>query len=1470
MLMSFLRAQDGNRFWSAAGRRGSRGTAAVLAVVAMLVTSLGSASTALASTGSAVPAASNPVAASVPVAPKAAAAPAGQKLAAVQNLAAAPQALAAATGFATGGTGKYPGSIEWFEWGTDGELIPMAGLTKTNTRTVAGKALATTCTISAPTGQLKAYRSGDYAGDGLDDMYNVGGAGTSNQMVAGIANYTQATQVGFDFTCSVTLAGVSVPLAGLVMADAEASTNVNEYVSATASAGATWRLIDRYRSAGCTADQNVTRSGLTLTFAGAGTACPTYPTGVAFMEGATSAHVTVKGGGVSAVALGVMLFTDFGDAPQSYGDAGALYSPAFTGGAIPAGSSTLFGTNTLAALGQASPRLGAATTAEQAPQPSAAANLDADDALTAPLSITASQGNTYTLPGIAATGGTVRGWIDWNRNGAFDAGEASSAVAPSGGTVALTWTVPADATGGPTYLRLRTGANATAVSSPVGLTTSGEVEDFAVTATVLQPLTCEANASGLLFQGAPTTEYAIDLVTGAPTTVASAFYPQNINGVGYNVLDGYVYGNTTLTAPYNIVRVGAGGAVEVLGPQPAGSAGFLMGDVDANGHYWAATGAKWYEIDLVPGSPTYLQVLASGTAAAPTGLVIGADWAYVPGGGDYLYATAYVGSNNLAALARFNMTTHQWENAGYLGYSAVMTTALPETAGAVYADADGFLYASYNTNGRIYRIDVNPTGNSTGALFSQGPASASNDGARCAQSPVAIDFGDAPDSYKTTLASDGPRHGVPGYDAGAHTAPLMLGTTIDSESDGVPSTGADADDDAGVDDEDGVTSPIRFVPGAPTSVTVTVTNNTAQPATLAGFIDRGAVDGTFGTIVERAIVDIPANSGTATYTVTFPASSRMDETYARFRLFPGDIPDAEALPTGPAAAGEVEDYPITRFLEELTCVADPAMLNTAYDAATGTRQPAGTDTRWEVGLGTTAGLGSVATWSAATVVSSPFPSWAVAPMAKAGWISHSATGAHTGNYDEYYRYRFSISDQMDLADFSLPMDFFADNTVAEVWVNGIVQSTTSPGLPSSNGPGNFNPAHPGDPYWYEGFVLGAQASTVLTGFQHGVNEIVVQVKSAGPASGFMASMRVGPLCQDFGDAPASYGTTQNPYVSAPGATPVGGDGARHAIVEGVYLGAAVDADPDGQPSTGADGDDDLAVDDEDGVVFNPALGYPNATVRTGIDPLTDQPVQNALEVTASAAGFVSVWVDWNQDGDFLDAGEQVTAAQPVTAGANMLAFAQSNSTGASNTYVRVRYSTDAASVGSPLGAAPDGEVEDYRVTVQVLAMLQVLKVGEDSTGTVVPMDGSAWAVYTQETGGNAVVASIAPAVDGGGASITGLFRDTLTPGTYWLEETKALPGFELLAGRVPFTVAPDGNVMLGATASANITVVDIDGVRTIRVEDVPKLELPDAGGFGTLPIYLAGALLLAVAAAIATASAVRRHKASQRVQGRNQ
>jgi hypothetical protein len=46
--------------------------------------------------------------------------------------------------YAEGGSGLYQGSIDWFEWGNHGAPIPAGGMTRTNTRTVAGQTLATT------------------------------------------------------------------------------------------------------------------------------------------------------------------------------------------------------------------------------------------------------------------------------------------------------------------------------------------------------------------------------------------------------------------------------------------------------------------------------------------------------------------------------------------------------------------------------------------------------------------------------------------------------------------------------------------------------------------------------------------------------------------------------------------------------------------------------------------------------------------------------------------------------------------------------------------------------------------------------------------------------------------------------------------------------------------------------------------------------------------------------------------------------------------------------------------------------------------------------------------------------------------------------------------------------------------------------------------------------------------------------
>ena len=173
-------------------------------------------------------------------------------------------------------------------------------------------------------------------------------------------------------------------------------------------------------------------------------------------------------------------------------------------------------------------------------------------------------------------------------------------------------------------------------------------------------------------------------------------------------------------------------------------------------------------------------------------------------------------------------------------------------------------------------------------------------------SPVPTDFGDAAGSYGTTIAQDGPRHLITGYDAAAHTSTLMLGSKIDDEAEGVPAAAADGDDTAGVDDEDAVGA-IQVQPGQTTTVSVAATNSTGTAATLAGWIDLDG-DGTFET-TEGVTANVPANSGAGTYQLTFPAGTTSVPGYARFRLFPDTV--ANPLPTGAAVGGEVEDHPFT-------------------------------------------------------------------------------------------------------------------------------------------------------------------------------------------------------------------------------------------------------------------------------------------------------------------------------------------------------------------------------------------------------------------------------------------------------------------------------------------------------------------------------------------------------------------------------
>ncbi|WP_301113615.1 SpaA isopeptide-forming pilin-related protein [Microbacterium sp.] len=166
---------------------------------------------------------------------------------------------------------------------------------------------------------------------------------------------------------------------------------------------------------------------------------------------------------------------------------------------------------------------------------------------------------------------------------------------------------------------------------------------------------------------------------------------------------------------------------------------------------------------------------------------------------------------------------------------------------------------------------------------------------------------------------------------------------------------------------------------------------------------------------------------------------------------------------------------------------------------------------------------------------------------------------------------------------------------------------------------------------------------------------------------------------------------------------------------------------------------------------------------------------------------------------------------------------------------------------SGTGLYPPAACDENCSTLQVTpSLVQVQKVGESATGQVVPMDGSLWAVYAAAQGGTPVRAPLPPRTDDSGQPAIGLFVTSLEAGSYYLEETRALPGFQLLAQRVGFTVDAAGTIVL-TDAAATLSVVDVDGVATIRVEDVPRYVLPATGGPGEGAVYLAGSILILLA-----------------------
>ena len=295
---------------------------------------------------------------------------------------------------------------------------------------------------------------------------------------------------------------------------------------------------------------------------------------------------------------------------------------------------------------------------------------------------------------------------------------------------------------------------------------------------------------------------------------------------------------------------------------------------------------------------------------------------------------------------------------------------------------------------------------------------------------------------------------------------------------------------------------------------------------------------------------------------------------------------------------------------------------------------------------------------------------------------------------------------------------------------------------------------------------------------------------------------------DFGDAPE--GTNGYP-------TTLINNGARHIIVPGIYLGNSVDAEPDGQPSAGANGDDNDLIypssgDDEDGVILPDSVTKGSSVI---------------INVTASVSGFLNAWMDFNKNGSWADAGEQIYSNAPLTAGLNTLTFAVPLTASTGNTFARFRFST--LSGLTYTGIAANGEVEDYMTIIEPPAPVAFNVTGGGSycagpIGLPVGLDGSeAGVTYTLYKNGVPQV----PAVAGTGAAISfgNQFAGTYTVSGTNLGGTTPMAGNAVIAETpVPVaTITPSGPITICAGGSFTLTSSSGDSYLWSTLETTPQL-----------------------------------------------
>jgi LruC domain-containing protein len=432
----------------------------------------------------------------------------------------------------------------------------------------------------------------------------------------------------------------------------------------------------------------------------------------------------------------------------------------------------------------------------------------------------------------------------------------------------------------------------------------------------------ECPSKAFLIQSTPAKLYGIDLVSAKEYVVAASLdregtaNTESVNALGFNYKDQYMYGFSK-QAPRTPIQFGDDydmTSLDVSGLPT--NTNFYVGDVRVTGSspnqssdyfiYHPSHGL--YEISL-DGDLTQ--------TITPTFYNNSGTWNL------NIFDFAFHPTSNLLYAMESDGDLYEIDT-GAASPSPKFITTLDVDGdsgafGAAYFDVNGQFYVSNNSSGRIHKIDLSTspvvTGDElnnplpTASVFTSGPSSSQNDGARCAIANVevtdnSIDFGDAPSAYPTSLEDSGARHLYDPNDDGANL--IYLGATVDGENINTPADLLANPVDAS---DDGVSFVTDFVGGQSTQIIV----NASQNSFLYAWFDWNQ-DQVFASD-EVALEKVAISAGDNSLLVDVPETTLEGNTWARFRVTDG-TEASNISATGGVSGGEVEDYQITTYASD--------------------------------------------------------------------------------------------------------------------------------------------------------------------------------------------------------------------------------------------------------------------------------------------------------------------------------------------------------------------------------------------------------------------------------------------------------------------------------------------------------------------------------------------------------------------------